>query len=98
MMKGGKSKSNNLKLKQEILIYILMQKVAMERSIRRRSSLLEKIVLLISPRVSMRLTEPIYALTKAIILQKSEIKIELICKLLFCDTVSMDIFVWKMKV
>lgn len=56
MIIGDKSKSNNLKLKQEILIYILIQKVVIVRSIRKRNNLLENVVLLILPKVSMRLT------------------------------------------
>lgn len=55
MMKGDKSKSNNMKLKQEILIYILIKKVVIVRSIRKRNNLLENIVLLILPKVSVRL-------------------------------------------
>jgi len=56
MIKGDKIKSNNLKLKQEILIYILIQKVAIVRSIRKRNNLLENTVLLMLPKVSVRLT------------------------------------------
>lgn len=56
MIKGDKSKSNNVKIKQEILIYILIQKVAIVRSIRKRNNLLDNVVLLILPKASMRLT------------------------------------------
>lgn len=50
-----KKRSNSLKFKQEISIYILIQKVMTVRSIRERNNLLEKIVLLKLPKVSMRL-------------------------------------------
>lgn len=55
VIKKKKKRSNSLKFKQEISIYILIQKVMTARSIRERNNLLEKIVLLKLPKVSMRL-------------------------------------------